>query len=311
MKGPEKDKRREELETQLMEFHKEQMPLTGIVPVENILAFVDQVIDSIHRVEYVGTIRERHKKRPLSPLRADPKSDLFDPIRAAMLMATKFQREEAFWLVFLATHCGRNLRTEWLLARELYGAYEASPWTWARVSADPKAYSDWLEDNRADFKGKFGNHRKYESLKQGARGTGVVVRTYVEWVKANGSHVDMIASALARAKGNPRQAFALLYDSMAAVMSFGRTGRFDYLTMLAKVGLAGIDANSTYMNEATGPKKGARLLFDGQIDSNTGAKTLEKRVAALEMHLRVGMQVMEDAMCNWQKSPGEYKAFRG
>ncbi|MCY1226989.1 Alpha-glutamyl/putrescinyl thymine pyrophosphorylase clade 3 [compost metagenome] len=98
---------------------------------------------------------------------------------------------------------------------------------------------------------------------------------------------------------------------MAAVMSFGRTGRFDYLTMLAKVGLAGIDANSTYMNEATGPKKGARLLFDGQIDSNTGARILESRVAALEKHLGVGMQVMEDAMCNWQKSPGKYLPFRG
>jgi hypothetical protein len=44
--------------------------------------------------------------------------------------------------------------------------------------------------------------------------------------------------------------------------------------MLAKVGLADIDADSTYMNDATGPKRGARLLFDGQIDSRTNARTL-------------------------------------
>lgn len=81
--------------------------------------------------------------------------------------------------------------------------------------------------------------------------------------------------------------------------------------MLSKVGLANIEADSTYMNEATGPKRGARLLFDGQIDSNTGARVLEARVAALEQHLGVGMQVMEDAMCNWQKSPNLYQAFRG
>ncbi|NZA01241.1 hypothetical protein H0I39_04690 [Ottowia beijingensis] len=228
-----------------------------------------------------------------------------------MLRASDGHPEEAFWLVFLATHCGRNLRTGWQLAGELYGAYENTLWNWSRVATDPTAFGEWLEDNRANFKGKFGNHRKYESLKQGARGTGVVVRTYVEWVKANGSHGQMIATALAQAKGHPRQAFALLYDSMDAVVSFGRTGRFDYLTMLSKLGLAAIDANSTYMNEATGPKKGARLLFDGQIDSNTGAKTLEARVAALERHLGVGMQVMEDAMCNWQKSPGRYLPFRG
>lgn len=307
MKGPEKEQRREELEAQLMEFHKNEMPLTGIVPVENLWAFVGQLIDSLQRVEYVDKVRAR----PISPARVDPKSDMFDPIRAAMLMAANGQREEAFWLVFLATHCGRNLRTEWLLARELYGAHEDIPWTWARVVVDPKDYGQWLENNRADFKGKFGNHRKYESLKQGRRGTGVVVRTYVEWVKAHGSHDKMIANALDQAKGNSRVAFAVLYDSMAAVMSFGRTGRFDYLTMLAKVGLATIDADSTYMTQATGPKKGARLLFDGQIDSNTGPRILESRVAALEKHLGVGMQVMEDAMCNWQKSPGKYLPFRG
>lgn len=307
MKGPEKLQQAERIEALLLAFHREQMPLPGIVPVENMLAFVAQLIDSLHRVEYVHTVRARN----ISPLRADPKSTLFDPIRAAMLMAANGQREEAFWLVFLATHCGRNVRTEWLLARELYGAYEQAPWIWTRVAADPNTYSEWLEDNRIYFKGKFGNHRKYESLKQGARGTGVVVRTYVEWIKANGSHGNLIASALAQGREHPRHAFALLYESMAAVMSFGRTGRFDYLTMLAKVGLAAIDANSTYMSEATGPKKGARLLFDGQIDSKTGARTLEARVAALEKHLGVGMQVMEDALCNWQKSPGKYLQFRG
>lgn len=307
MKGPEKRQRAEELEAKLIEFHRKQMPLTGIVPVENILTFVEQLIDSLQRVQYVHKVRAR----PISPLRADAKSELFDPIRAAMLMAANGQQEEAYWLVFLATHCGRNLRTEWLLARELYGAYEDAIWTWERVAADPEAYGEWLVSNRAFFKGKFGNHRKYESLKQGARGTDVVVKTYVEWVKANGSHDKLIESALAQAKGDPRRAFALLYDSMDAVVSFGRTGRFDYLTMLGKVGLAAIDADSTYLKEATGPKRGARLLFDGQIDSNTNARMLEMRVAALEKHLGVGMQVMEDAMCNWQKSPGRYLPFRG
>lgn len=307
MKGPEKKQRRDTLEAQLLEFQKERMPLPGIVPVENLLAFVDQLIDSLQRVEYVHKVQAR----PISPLRADPKSDLFDPIKAAMLKASDGDREEAFWLVFLATHCGRNLRTEWLLSRELYGAHEDTPWTWQQVGSDPLAYGEWLEDNRADFKGKFGNHRKYESLKQGARGTNIVIRTYVDWIKANGSHDRMIANTLAQVNGHPRKAFALLYDSMDVVKSFGRTGRFDYLTMLGKIGLAPIDANSTYMNAATGPKKGARLLFDGRFDSRTTAKTLEARVAALEKHLGVGMQVMEDAMCNWQKSPGRYLPFRG
>lgn len=304
MNAHEKEQRSIELEAKLLDFHQHKMPLQGVAPPENMLAFVAQLIDSIQRVMYVQTIRAR----PISAARADPRSPSFDPIRAAVAAG---QTEEAFWLVFLATHCGRNLRTEWRLAAELYGASQAAPWTWTRVQNDPEAYADWVEDHYDTFTGKFGNHRKYESLKPGPKGTGAVVRSYVEWITGFGSHAAMVAQAQAQANGNARRAFNVLYEQMRAVLRFGRTGRFDYLTMLNKVGLANIEADSTYMNEATGPKRGARLLFDGQIDSNTGALVLEARVAALEQHLGVGMQVMEDAMCNWQKSPNLYQAFRG
>lgn len=306
MKGYEKEQRFTELEASLISFHKETMPLHGVVQTENILAFVAQLIDSIHRVEYVRTVRAR----PISAARADPRSPFFDPIRAAMLLSAN-QPEEAFWLVFLATHCGRNLRTEWQLTSELYGASEPVPWTWARILAAPQAYADWIEDHYDQFQGKFGNHRKYESLKSGVKGTPAVMMSYVDWISGHGSHIGMVAAVQAQAQGNARRAFGMLYVQMRGVLRFGRTGRFDYLTMLGKVGLANIDADSTYMNEATGPKRGARLLFDGQIDSKTGTSTLEARVALLEQHLGVGMQVMEDAMCNWQKSPNRYQAFRG
>jgi len=306
MRGHQKEERAEELEARLIEFHTQATPLHGIAHAENMLAFVAQLIDSLHRVEYVHAIR----KRPIAPARADPNSPLFDPIRAAVLMS-KTQPEEAFWLVFLATHCGRNLRTEWQLASELYGASEAAPWTWSRVLTNPAAYANWIEDHHDEFQGKFGNHRKYESLKPGAHGTPSVMLSYVDWIGGYGSHMQMVAQAQDQAQGDPRFAFALLYNQMRNVLRFGRTGRFDYLTMLHKVGLAEIDADSTYMNEATGPKRGARLLFDGQIDSKSNARTLEGRVNILERHLGVGMQVMEDAMCNWQKSPNHYLPFRG
>lgn len=306
MKGSEKERRALELEDQLMVFHRTILALPGIAQTENLLAFVAQLIDSLHRIEYVQVIR----RRQTTPLRADPRSQLFDPIRAAVLSSPK-DLEEAFWLVFIATHCGRNLETEWRLAAEFYGAYEKASWTWARVSAAPGAYATWLETAYEDFSGKFGNHRKYETLKPGERGPAATMTSYVEWVRGYGSHAAMIADARARAKGDARKAFSLLYAGMDAIKRFGRTGRFDYLTMLAKLGLADIDADSTYMNAATGPKSGARLLFDGQIDSKTGATVLESRVAMLEKHLGVGMQVMEDALCNWQKSPNRYVAFRG
>lgn len=306
MNAYEKEQRALELEAQLLDFHRHTMRLQGVAPVENMLAFVAQLIDSLQRVSYVQAVRAR----PTSAARADPRSPLFDPIRAAVALSAR-QTEEAFWLVFLATHCGRNVRTEWQLAAELYGASEAVSWTWVRVMNDPQSYANWVEYRREMFRGRFGNHRKYESLRPGPKGTGAVVRSYVDWIAGYGSHSGMVAGAQAQANGNTRRAFGVLYEQMRAVLRFGRTGRFDYLTMLGKVGLADIEADSTYLNEATGPKRGARLLFDGQIDSTTGTRALEARVAALEHHLGVGMQVMEDAMCNWQKSPNRYLPFRG
>lgn len=306
MNAHEKQQRAATLEYQLLEFSRHTMPLLGVTSTDNMLAFVAQLIDSLQRVKYVQTLRTRS----ISPARANPRSHLFDPIKAAVTLSEN-NSEEAFWLVFLATHCGHHLKTKWRLAAELYGASETIPWTWARVRVDPVAYVDWIESHYGGFQGKFGNHRKYESLKPGPKGTGAIVKSYIAWINSYGSHSAMVAQVQSLSNGNAQHAFSMLNEQMRVVLRFGRTGRFDYLTMLGKVGLAVLEADSTYMNEATGPKRGAKLLFDGWIDSPTTARVLEARVASLERHLGVGMQVMEDAMCNWQKSPNIYQPFRG
>jgi hypothetical protein len=94
---------------------------------------------------------------------------------------------------------------------------------------------------------------------------------------------------------------------MDAVARFGRTARFDYLTMLGKLGLAAIQPGSTYMEGATGPARGARLLFG--VDASQ--RTLDQWVVQLGSILSLGMQEMEDSLCNWQKSPAVFRRFRG
>jgi hypothetical protein len=97
---------------------------------------------------------------------------------------------------------------------------------------------------------------------------------------------------------------------MSAVKSFGRTARFDYLTMIGKLGLAPIEPGSAYLQGATGPVKGARLLF-GDAHAVLSLKELDIRLVQLGGELNVGMQVLEDALCNWQKSPQKFRPFRG
>lgn len=296
------------IEKKLMKFHEEEIPLSGIQPFENMFSFLAQIIDSLHRVRYVKTIRNRQH----SIERENPESPLFDPLKAAILNWQRGDVDEAFWLVYLATHCGRNLRTSWLLSSELYGALNMRPkWTWQEVSNAPQEFSSWLAANHLRISGKFGNHRKYESLKPGKAGTGAAVESYVDWVMSSGSHIQIVDELKKEVGSDPRILFRAFYDSMTPVRRFGRTGRFDYLTMLSKLSFAPIEADSPYMVGATGPVSGARLFFDGAIQSATASTELERRLVLLDASLGLGMQVWEDALCNWQKSPGKYVHFKG
>ena len=56
---------------------------------------------------------------------------------------------------------------------------------------------------------------------------------------------------------------------------------------------------------------GARLLIDGNASSSSKAKDLDAILKQLDVLLNVGMQVMEDSICNWQKSPRRFVHFRG
>jgi len=250
----------------------------------------------------------------LSPCRAEPRDTRFDPLKAAVIELRGGRGEEAFWLVFLYVHFGKHARGGWRYLREVYGRLgSGNRWDWASTSADPAAFRAWLDASEPELRrggvpGGFGNHRKYESLSgSSAVGTGAVVGSYVDWVTRAGSHVALIRNAVADAGGDRWEAFDRLYRSMAAcVLRFGRLARFDYLAMLGKLGLAEIDPGSMYVGESTGPLRGARLLFGGRYP----ALELDRWLVELGRALSVGMQVLEDAICNWQKSPGVFVPFR-
>ena len=94
-------------------------------------------------------------------------------------------------------------------------------------------------------------------------------------------------------------------------MGFGRLGKFDFLTMLGKLGVAPIEPGSAYLVGATGPLQGARLLFANDPKAKVGPRELDARLTKLDSYLSVGMQVLEDSLCNWQKSPRRFVSFRG
>ena len=298
----------ERLEHFSVEFHE----LPGIKDPTVKAVLIKQMLESIRRVRYVSVIRTRH----ISPLRVAPHSELFDPLKGAIHFERLGDIEEAFWMVFLFVHFGKNKNTGWRLARDVYGRLgEGQHWSWPLVSANPIHFRDWLNDHNETLRGgdgvarRFGNHRKYQSLHAfSPTGTGAAVETYVNWARDGGGHRELFIRVRRECAEEPRHAFDYLYQSMKAVASFGRTARFDYLTMVGKLQLANIEPGSTYMDGATGPLDGGRLLFE---NDDMRRRELDDLLVHLDRYLDVGMQVLEDSLCNWQKNPYKFRPFRG
>lgn len=294
----------------LIAFDRRTQPLPGVRTAAHREAFIEQILESIRRIRYIETI----KARPISAACADSQQECFDPIKAALLHQRAGNHDEAFWLVFLFVHFGKHARAGWRYIRQIYGRCgEGGLWDWVNTSSDVEGFREWLHAHQEDLKNKetaggFGNHRKYESLDaHSENGTGAVIESYVEWVKPPRTHEELVAGILADVANDRGKAFDRLYESMNTLRRFGRTARFDLLTMLGKLGLANVAPASPYLLGATGPLKGARLLF-GIFGATS---RLDELASELGNHLGVGMQVMEDSLCNWQKSPAAFKAFRG
>jgi hypothetical protein len=244
----------------------------------------------------------------------DPASDLFDPLKAAALHSRAGRVDEAWWLVFLAVHFGKHRLDGWRLARDVYsGLGDEAYWTWPRIKRDQARFRDWLASHEPTLQGRrFSNHRKYESLKAtSAAGTAAIFESYVAWIAPFGDHRTLIRETHKIVGQNPREVFDYLYKTMS-VKRFGRLGKFDFLTMLGKLEIAPIEPGSAYLSDgATGPLRGARLLFTGNVTSDAKARALDADLSQLDVELSVGMQALEDALCNWQKSPSAFRSFRG
>jgi len=303
------------LEARLVAANSRGAGLPGIRDDANRSVFLEQLVESIRRVSYISVIDNRQ----LSGSRANPDSGLFDPLKAAILHKRVGDFEEAFWLVFLSVHFGKHRPGGWRLLRDVYGALgSGTSWTWRRTSADPHAFRQWLAEHERYLKSfpgiirHFGNHRKYQSLSAWSpTGTGAAVESYVDWISPPRTHQTLFRETLESVQGDSIATFERLYQSMETVISFGRTAIFDYLTMIGKLRLAPIEPDGAHIIGSTGPRMGASLLFSGSRQAPFRSAELDIRVRELAMELGLGMQVMEDALCNWQKSPSRFRPFRG
>lgn len=282
------------------------LSLQGLPDVASVDTLAMQFVASIRREDYYRQVQAK----PVSASRADPNHASFDAERAVAFHMQQGNVDEAGWLIFLMTHFARRPDTGWLRLKDVYGQLGAGIWDWPTVAANPAAFYQWLAANWQSVRGAFGNHRKYESMRPTAkRPMAQAVADYLAWIGPAG-HRAFFAGAVRTAGNNPHTIFDHLYGTLK-ITSFGRLAKFDYLSLVGRYGLAPIAAGSAYLDGATGPGRGVRRLFDGNPTNATSNVTLQSKLDALDDRLNVGMEVMEDALCNWQKSPRHFVHYTG
>ncbi|NTF64919.1 alpha-glutamyl/putrescinyl thymine pyrophosphorylase clade 3 protein [Rhizobium rhizogenes] len=303
--------RRTQLDAAITAYEQDHGKLAGLSTAVRKDAWLDQLISSLRRIEYMRKLTTTQ----IAPSRENPHDPLFDPIRAAARLGKLGRRDDAAWMAFIATHFGKHVTDGWKLAANVLGSFGAGPiWDVGAYDSGRAAFDAMLVQNRAALadanqSGRFSNHRQYQSKKPDIISS--VFRTYYDWQFKEGGFAQLLQKTHQHVGQNPTVVFDELYRSLNGVYGFGRLGKFDLLTMLGKLDLAPIEAGSAYIVGATGPLFGAKLLFYNSTTYAASASQLSPRVDALDNYLQTGKQVIEDSLCNWQKSPDVYVYFRG
>lgn len=288
--------------------YRRDMPLPGITNPEAENCFIKQFVDSYKRIKYIDLL----KSRDIDFKRKNPNSDLYDPIRAAILHLNTRDINEAVWNLLLYVHFGKNLRSNYGLIQAVYGKLgSVDIWSWDAISGNLGDFRHWLNDNVDQIKtyGNFGNHRKYQSLKPSARyGTYQTFESFIGLV--DGDFVEFIETIPNAIKRDKNDFFDYLFGHFVGIVGFGRLAVFDFLCMIGKVGVLDIEPRSPYLGN-DGPINGTKLLFDSNASASDLNDFLKDIGDNAFSDYPFVMQILEDCVCNWQKSPTSYLLFRG
>lgn len=221
----------------------------------------------------------------------------YNPLGEARERYLAGHRDEAIWMHFVATLIGWERPDS--VDRFLRALGDGQRATWDDIAVHAPDALARIEAQAAVLmrEAPFGNHRKYETHR-GERGSARVVKSFINWAGSSPSaRIDTLVSA-AR---SPEHAFDRLYNSFD-VYRFGRTARYDFARLLANLD-ARLTPGRCYLQGGSGPRRGAALLFLGRPWArDKEIALLEERCRELAHVCGVNLQVIEDAICQFQKA---------
>ncbi len=271
----------------------------GISSADRRQLFADELAASLRHIGAPRAVAREPLPRDWDDLRGLA----WEAWRAIVGCSRAGDNEEATWLAVVVTHLARldDTPDPWASVRAVYSGFGEEPLAWNRVICEPGLIrSTCLKHAEECGQLRFGNHRKFESPRPDHRGgIPAVLESYVEGIRrlADGSQVELFGTR----SGSPTRDFDRLMGELQFIRRFGRTARFDLLTLFGNLGVYELEPGDIYLTGATGPLRGAMAMFGIVPRTRADLAVLGAGARRLAQELGVPLQAVEDALCNWQK----------
>jgi Alpha-glutamyl/putrescinyl thymine pyrophosphorylase clade 3 len=245
-----------------------------------------------------NSIHNWHLTRAMLATKRHDRRDIICLIREAIDLG---DLNEALWRAFLAIHFGRcsanpEREGQFESAAMFLCAFGEKPmWTWTVVRAHPELLQQWLHAQTSALAVlSFGNHRKREQRQPAELWK--VVDSFLSFHKRHGDKLK----ALLEEHGSEHTAaelFDLLYKKFLGLYRFDRLGSFDFVELLAGLGLTRAEPAHCYLVRNSGPFRGAVKLWN-----KTSTPELNELARRFSEKMGLSPAIVEDCLCNWQKN---------
>ena len=259
-----------------------------------------QTIDSIRRISIYDTYAEKAKKAEALEL---PYYDTYNPF--TLSQRDSLNLSSKVWYIYLATYFGKSNKSKWKLFNNAAFRNDKSLIELSYILENREEYYDYLKSFDFFAEANYSNHRKFTKKSMDGK-LGVL------------SSIDFFLDNISQFTFSPDSAeFDLAYKRAMSIPTFARMSAFDFTSSLCKCGLNVDDPISMYHESSTGPLRALKDLLElsGQ-DGPSKASQIEFGNNLLDWFIgnsdiKVVAQVVEDAICNWQKSPNQYERYYG
>ncbi len=257
-----------------------------------------QTHDSIRRIDIYRSYKERADQAVNKKLDFNHTSIPF-----VLAQRSDLSQNNSLWVLYVATYFGKSNQSKWELFNRATFDNNRSIMLFEDIQKDLRKYFNYLGSFDFFAGCSYSNHRKFTAKRlTGEKG----VFGSMEYFVKNVNEFSL----------KDRTDFHSMYKAAQKIPNFGRLAAFDFSSSLVKCGFMVEEPESMYGEDSTGPLNAIGLLMK-LTNQNSSSKAKLDLCSDLmkwfQKNTNIFMvgQVLEDAICNWQKNPSTYIRYKG